>query len=295
MMTRQSTRHPFCVLASLSLFLPLLGPVNPAPGAETRKAPASQPVGAGQPAALPAIPVPDFGGLEPYRVIRVAAANSVVIRIGEQQIPVGFLGVEPYGARVKTGRRAESFSRQAAVFLRNLLGGESIYMVADEDEGAGASAVYVYRAPDGLFINAELIRQGYAYATTARPYQHRTAFVAYERNAARVRKGLWALPAGTRSATPAKGPARPGKRPAKDARKNRPGQAGPAPVSPRKQESARRRAKQAPELLGDKQSFIYHGPVCKLRNRIVFPHKIDSPRQAALEGYRPCRLCKPPR
>ena len=63
------------------------------------------------------------------------------------------------------------FGKEATAFTRNLLLGELVYLRFDGDrtEKYGRLLAYLYRAPDGLFVNLEVVRQGYG-----RVYFHAT-------------------------------------------------------------------------------------------------------------------------
>ena len=67
----------------------------------------------------------------------------------------------------------------------------------------GQVLAYVYRQPDLFFLNAELVRQGYARAYTRYPFQRKAEFVRLERDARRNRRGLWAKADDTSGAEPA--------------------------------------------------------------------------------------------
>lgn len=51
--------------------------------------------------------------------------------------------------------------------------------------------VYVY-LPDGTFLNAEIIKQGYGFAYTRFPFKYMEQFRQYERSARESGAGLWA-------------------------------------------------------------------------------------------------------
>ena len=55
----------------------------------------------------------------------------------------------------------------------------------------GRLLAYLYRAPDGLFVNLEIVRQGYGQAYTRYPFKHMELFRHYEHRAQEARKGLW--------------------------------------------------------------------------------------------------------
>ena len=60
----------------------------------------------------------------------------------------------------------------------------------------GRTLAYLYRAPDGLFVNAEIVRQGYGHAYTRFPFKYMEQFREYERIAREAGKGLWGQSSG---------------------------------------------------------------------------------------------------
>ena len=50
---------------------------------------------------------------------------------------------------------------------------------------------YVYRASDGIFVNREIIREGYGRVDTRYPFKHEDTFMDYQSRAKADRKGLW--------------------------------------------------------------------------------------------------------
>ena len=67
-------------------------------------------------------------------------------------------------------------------------------MRGDERDRHGRLLAYLYRAPDGLFVNLEIVRQGYGRTETRFPFQHMELFQHYERQAQEAEKGLWGQP-----------------------------------------------------------------------------------------------------
>jgi micrococcal nuclease len=63
---------------------------------------------------------------------------------------------------------------------------------AERRDRYGRLLAYVYRQPDRLFVNAELVRRGYATVLTIPPnVAHAGEFLALERSARRAGRGLW--------------------------------------------------------------------------------------------------------
>jgi hypothetical protein len=77
--------------------------------------------------------------------------------------------------------------------------GEQVILVKDVSETGryGRLLRYVY-LEDGTFVNAELVRQGYAVIATFPPdVRHQALFLELEREAREAGRGLWAHPINT--------------------------------------------------------------------------------------------------
>jgi endonuclease YncB( thermonuclease family) len=133
---------------------------------------------------------------EAYRVIDVDAAYTVTVQIDGRPTPVRMLGVEPPLVAASDEDETGTLPEAALHFVRNLLVAEFVYL--DHDPGLektdadGNLVAYLYRAPDELLVNLELIRQGYALAAEGYSYQLQEAFTAYQAKAQADQKGIWA-------------------------------------------------------------------------------------------------------
>jgi len=144
--------------------------------------------------SLKKTPVKDFTESAAYRVVRVDSNGTVVLKMGEKDTPVRLIGVD--SALPENAGEAEK--KQVHRTFRNLFVGEFVYVeydsaLARQDE-EGAMVAYLYRAPDKLFLNLELIRQGCALAAADYPYQHQELCRFYESKAQADGKGLWETP-----------------------------------------------------------------------------------------------------
>ncbi len=84
--------------------------------------------------------------------------------------------------------------RLAAAYTRSLLQGRSVRLEFDIEkrDKYGRLLAYVYRVDDGLFVNEEIIRQGYAYPMTIPPnIRHADGFRKLFRQARKAGRGLW--------------------------------------------------------------------------------------------------------
>ena len=90
----------------------------------------------------------------------------------------------------------EAYGKEASNFTKNLLLGESVYLRYDTEktDKYGRLLAYLYRAPDGLFVNLEIVRQGYGYVYTRFPFKHVELFRHYGSIARETGKGLYGTP-----------------------------------------------------------------------------------------------------
>ena len=127
-----------------------------------------------------------------YPVLKVVDGDTIKIDYKGKSETVRLIGVDT-PETVHPNKPVEFFGKEASAFLKNLLKGESVYLrFGDEERGKyGRLLAYVYRAPDGLFVNLEIVRQGYGHAYVKFPFKHMEIFREYEKRARVVGKGLW--------------------------------------------------------------------------------------------------------
>ena len=141
------------------------------------------------------LPYPDveFADAAAYPVLRVIDAATVEIHYEDSPKVVKLIGVKVPEA-MHPDNPLETARAAALAFLHNLLLGESVYLhfEVDAPETAGDLQAYLYRAPDRLFVNLEVVRQGYAQVNARATFKHLELFVHYEERARTAEKGLWA-------------------------------------------------------------------------------------------------------
>ena len=147
-------------------------------------------VGAGT--SLMSYPTEVFFGDTAYQVTRIIDGDTVEIRYDGKLTRVVLIGVDT-PETVHPQKPVEAFGKEATAFTRNLLLGESVYLRFDGDrtDKYGRLLAYLYRAPDGLFVNLEVIRQGYGKVYTVFPFKHKTLFQHYSGQAQQAGRGLW--------------------------------------------------------------------------------------------------------
>ena len=133
-----------------------------------------------------------------YKVLKIVDGDTVDLEYGfNKKARFRLLGVDT-PETVHPNKPVEPYGKEASIFLKNLLGGESVYLRYDGDkptrDNRGERILSdVYRAPDGLSVNFELVRQGYARVTTKYRAPHKALLLHYAYKARQARRGLWNL------------------------------------------------------------------------------------------------------
>lgn len=132
-----------------------------------------------------------------YKVMRVVDGDTIAVEIEGEQQAVRLIGVDT-PETVHPSKPVETYGKEASSFTRNLLLGESVYLKPDQGDSLerdkyGRLLAYVYRAPDRLFVNAEIIRQGYGHAYTVYPFAKMDEFRVHEQAARTAGRGLWGV------------------------------------------------------------------------------------------------------
>jgi len=135
----------------------------------------------------------EFDDLTAYPVSRVVDGDTVVLLIDGSPAKVRLIGVDT-PETVHPSKPVQHYGKEASTFTRNLLRGESVYLKYgfQRTDRYGRLLAYLYRAPDGLFVNAEIVRQGYGHAYVAFQFEHMDRFMVLQARAREAGKGLWA-------------------------------------------------------------------------------------------------------
>ena len=131
-------------------------------------------------------------------VVRVVDGDTIRVGLSSGEEPVRYIGIDTPES-VKRGAPVECFAKRASAYNERLVAGERVRLVYDIErrDRYGRLLAYVYRARDGLFVNAELVRRGYATAVTFPPnVAHEREFRRLARRARMSGRGLWSECAG---------------------------------------------------------------------------------------------------
>jgi micrococcal nuclease len=145
-------------------------------------------------------------------VTRIIDGDTLEVSGGET---VRLIGIDTPETK-HPNQPVECFGAQATEHATALMGpGTDIRLVHDVErtDRYGRTLAYVYRASDGLFVNLEMVRDGFAVTATYPPnVAHVEEFLAAEREARSNNRGLWGAcggadtPAGS-SGSPSQAPA----------------------------------------------------------------------------------------
>lgn len=127
------------------------------------------------------------------RVVRVVDGDTILVALDGREERVRYIGVDT-PETVKPGAPVECFGKRASARNAALVAGRRVRLVRDAEarDRYGRLLAYVYRADDGLFVNAALVRDGYAEPLTIRPNTaHAGEFAALARAAQAAGRGLW--------------------------------------------------------------------------------------------------------
>jgi micrococcal nuclease len=144
--------------------------------------------GGGHPGSAP----PAGGGHgTPATVTRVVDGDTVEVSLGDRTEDVRYIGVDT-PETVAPGQPVECFGKPASHFNQRLVEGERVRLVFDDErrDRYGRLLAYVYLGP--VFVNAELVRRGYARTLTISPNtDHAPLLARLEQGAGDAGRGLW--------------------------------------------------------------------------------------------------------
>ncbi len=133
----------------------------------------------------------ETAAIQEGRVVHVVDGDTIDVQVGGRRVRVRYIGINaPESADPR--RSVECFGREAAAKNKELVDGKIVRLERDvsETDRYGRLLRYVYVGD--LFVNAELVRLGYAQAVTYPPdVKYQELFLALEREARAAGRGLW--------------------------------------------------------------------------------------------------------
>ena len=135
----------------------------------------------------------NFAGSVSYEVIRVVDGDTIVVNYDGTETYVRLLGADA-PETVHPDKPVQYYGREASDFLTNILRGERVFFGFgfEEEDRYRRMLAFLYRVRDTLFVNREIIRQGYGKAIRDFDYPGKGTFIEIERLAQAAKKGIWA-------------------------------------------------------------------------------------------------------
>ncbi len=134
-------------------------------------------------------------------VTRIIDGDTIEVEINGQTYRLRYIGMD-------TPERGDPFFDEATEANRQLVEGQTVTLVKDvsETDRYGRLLRYVYLA-DGTFVNAELVKQGFALVATFPPdVAHQSEFTALQEEARNTGAGLWGQTVATNTPQPTSPP-----------------------------------------------------------------------------------------
>ncbi|MCL4266082.1 MAG: thermonuclease family protein [Anaerolineae bacterium] len=122
-------------------------------------------------------------------VARIIDGDTIEVGINGVSYRLRYIGMD-------TPERGQPFFEEATEANRQLVEGQTVILVKDvsETDRYGRLLRYIY-LQDGTFVNAELVKRGFAQVATFPPdVAHQALFITLERQAREAGRGLWAQP-----------------------------------------------------------------------------------------------------
>jgi micrococcal nuclease len=111
----------------------------------------------------------------------------------EKGLKIRFIGIDAPESRRMFNKEIGYYGKEAKIYLTDLLTNKKVRLVSDVDplDQYGRTLSYVY-LEDGTFVNAELIRNGYAVLMTVPPnVKFAEQFSQHQLEARDKKRGLW--------------------------------------------------------------------------------------------------------
>lgn len=210
--TPTRTPAPTSILTATPIYTPTPTP-TPTPTSIPTATPTSTPIPTSTPTATP---VPTSGTTPtPERVlalvVEVVDGDTIKVELDGLIYTVRYIGIDCPETR-DPNRPVEWMGPEAAEANRRLVDGQIVYLEKDvsETDRYGRLLRYVFLA-NGVFVNAELVRQGYAQVSTYPPdVRYQSLFLEMQREAREAGRGLWGpTPVPTRRPSPPPAPPAP--------------------------------------------------------------------------------------
>ena len=128
-----------------------------------------------------------------YQVVRIIDGDTFEIEYEGKLTSVQLIGVDAPEPNTTNNRPTEPYSEEATQYLQGFLLDDTVYFSYNQNKFDKYERIlaYVYRSSDGVFVNCEMIREGYGRVDLRYPFKYKDLFTDYESRAKKDRIGLW--------------------------------------------------------------------------------------------------------
>lgn len=130
-----------------------------------------------------------------YKVLSVVDGDTIKVEINDTKETLRLIGLDT-PETVDPRKVVQCFALEASNKAKEILTNKNVRLEADSTQGErdkyNRLLRYVF-LEDGTFYNQLMIAEGYAHEYTydSNPYKYQTDFIAAERQARELKKGLW--------------------------------------------------------------------------------------------------------
>ena len=128
-----------------------------------------------------------------YSINHFVDGDTIAVNMDGKTETVRFIGIDTPETH-KPNTPVQCYGPAAAAYTKSLIGTGKVRLQADPDstnrDRYNRLLRYVY-LPDGRLLDAELVKNGYAFAYTQFPFTKSAEFVQYQEQAKEGSKGLW--------------------------------------------------------------------------------------------------------
>jgi micrococcal nuclease len=141
-------------------------------------------------------PEPAYAFVTLDQIERVVDGDTVIAKSAGRLRMIGMNTPETVSSRqTEQGAPPDCYGPEASAYTKKLLpAGTSVRLETDQEsrDKYGRNLVYIFRSSDNIFINGELVKQGYARQRTyGKNIKYDGLLRGYEQEAQTARRGLW--------------------------------------------------------------------------------------------------------
>lgn len=133
-----------------------------------------------------------------YRVVKKVVDGDTIWVTGKNGVDekIRLIGIDAHEVRNTAKKKAGFYGKEASAYLKKQIQGKKVRLEYDirKYDQYKRTLAYVY-LENGRFINADLVKNGYAVVMTVSPnVKYADKFILYQQEARQKKRGLWGIP-----------------------------------------------------------------------------------------------------